>query len=318
MSTLTGSSITTPAARPAPNRLLRRTARAVADALGLRLGPAAFTRLEVEEPHLTLTYLGTAGFVLEHESRTLVLDPYLSRASLVGTLMRPLRVDEALGARLVPRADDVLIGHAHHDHILDAPAICRRTGARLIGSRSTCMVGRAAGVPERQLIETAGREDIACGSLRVRGIPSLHGKAVGGRVPLPGDIHAPPPWPPRLHQLRHGQVLDWFVDTGSLRIVHVDSADFLPRELEGLSADVLCLCAVGRRHRPGYVDEILSRLEPRWVIPCHWDTMTTPIDADPWLLPGVDLPGFVEEIRRAGATPLLTPILGRQAFPALR
>ena len=35
------------------------------------------------------------------------------------------------------RADDVLVGHAHMDHVLDAPSLCMRTGARLIGSPST-------------------------------------------------------------------------------------------------------------------------------------------------------------------------------------
>jgi L-ascorbate metabolism protein UlaG (beta-lactamase superfamily) len=79
--------------------------------------------------------------------------------------------------RLIPKADDVLIGHAHFDHILDAPELCRQTGARLIGSRAACMVGRAAGLPEAQLVETAGREDIGSGAWTLRGLPSVHGKA---------------------------------------------------------------------------------------------------------------------------------------------
>ncbi|MFX5839858.1 MBL fold metallo-hydrolase, partial [Acinetobacter baumannii] len=48
--------------------------------------------------------------------------------------------------RLIPEADDVLIGHAHYDHILDAPDLCRQTGARLIGSSTAVQVGIAAGL----------------------------------------------------------------------------------------------------------------------------------------------------------------------------
>jgi L-ascorbate metabolism protein UlaG (beta-lactamase superfamily) len=261
-----------------------------------------------------LTYLGTAGFVVRGHGRTLVLDPYVSRPSLVESLTRPLVSDERLVARLLPEADDVLVGHAHHDHILDAPALCRRTGARLIGSRAACMVGRAAGLPEAQLRETAGHEAIESGAFTLRGLPSRHGKAIFGRVPLPGDLTAPPPWPPRITDLRHGLVLNWHVEVDGFALVHVDSADFVDEALDGLRADVLCLCAVGRRYRPSYVRDIVAKLRPRWVVPCHWDTMLTPIDATPHLIPGVDLPGMFEEIRRAGSEALPLPILGRARF----
>lgn len=266
--------------------------------------------------HVELTYLGTAGFVIRGSSRTVVLDPFVSRPGLAATLSQRLSSDPALVRRLIPEADDVLIGHAHYDHILDAPELCRQTGARLIGSRAAMMVGRAAGLPESQLRETSGREDIASGAWTLRGLPSVHGKALFGKIPFPGDMTSPPPWPARIHELKHGQVLNWLVDTGGLRIVHIDSADFIRAELEGLQADVVCLCAIGRRYRPGYVREVVDLLKPKWIVPCHWDTMITPVESEPDLLPGVDLPGFIEEIRVAGCEPLLVPILGRLQFPA--
>ncbi|HEX4869387.1 MAG TPA: MBL fold metallo-hydrolase [Moraxellaceae bacterium] len=269
------------------------------------------------EETVSLTYLGTAGFVLKGAQRTVVLDPYLSRPGLVDTLSRPLQPDTELIRRTIPHADDVLVGHAHYDHILDAPDLCRQTGARLIGSDSTVQVGRAAGLPEAQLLATAGREDIASGPWTLRGLPSRHGR-VFGRIPFPGDITAPPPWPPRMADLRHGLVLNWIVDTGGLRIAHVDSADFIEAELAGQEVDVLCLCAVGRQYRKDYVQDVVRLLKPRWIVPCHWDTMFTPLHAEPDLIPGVDLPGFLTEIMAAGCEPLLTPILGQQRFPARR
>lgn len=270
------------------------------------------------EPHVTLRYLGTAGFVIENAERAVVLDPFVSRPTLLGTFTARLDSDEALVRRTIPRADDVLVGHAHYDHILDAPRVCATTGARLIGSRATCMVGRAAGLPEAQLLETRGREDLASGPWTLRGLPSIHGKALFGRIPLPGDLVAPPPWPPRLRDLRHGDVLNWIVDTGGVRIAHVDSADVLRDELEGRSADVVCLCAIGRRYRPGYVRDVVETLRPKVIVPCHWDTMITPIDAPAELLPTVDLPGFVQEIRDHGVEPRLVPLLGSLGFARYR
>ncbi|MEO6699261.1 MAG: MBL fold metallo-hydrolase [Paraperlucidibaca sp.] len=262
---------------------------------------------------LTIRYLGTAGFVLSHRHRTIVLDPYLTRPGILASLTQRLLPNAALIAKHIPHADDVLIGHAHHDHILDGPDLCKQTGARLIGSHATRHVGLAAGLPESQLLATDGNEDIASGPWMVRGLPSRHGK-VFGRIPFPGDLTAPPPWPPRMHELRHGLVLNWLVDTGSLKIMHIDSADFINEQLQGQHCDILCLCAIGRQARPNYVRDAITLLRPRWVIPCHWDTMVTPIDAAPDLLPGVNLLGFLDEIRAAGATPLLTPMLGTQVF----
>jgi L-ascorbate metabolism protein UlaG (beta-lactamase superfamily) len=267
-------------------------------------------------PALEITYLGTAGFVLRDEHRTVVLDPYVSRASLCELLHQRLSPKGALVHALLPTADEVLVGHAHFDHILDAPILCQQTGARLIGARASMMVGRAVGLPESQMIETAGHEEIAAGPWKITGLPSMHGKAFWGRIPLPGDMTAPPSWPPRFYELKHGLVLNWLIDTGAMRVLHIDSADFLRESLQGVQVDVACLCAIGRQYRPNYVREVLALTRPRWVIPCHWDTMITHIGEPPDLLPGVDLPGFLQEISAEGVTPLLMPLLGTLTLPA--
>jgi L-ascorbate metabolism protein UlaG (beta-lactamase superfamily) len=266
----------------------------------------------VDEPDATVTlrYLGTAGFVVTAGQHTVVLDPYVSRPGPLASL-RPLVPDADLIARILPRADDVVIGHAHHDHVLDAPVLCAQTGARFIGSPSACNVARAAGLPERQLLETRGREDIPSGPGMLRGLPSRHGRVYFGRVPMPGNIDTPPPWPPRLFHLRHGLVLNWLVEMGGVRIVHVDSADFIDREMADVGkTDIACLCAIGRKYSPGFVRRAVELLQPRYVMACHWDLFLTPYDAPPRLLPGVDLPGFMDEVRAAGSTPLLMPFEG--------
>jgi L-ascorbate metabolism protein UlaG (beta-lactamase superfamily) len=258
-----------------------------------------------------MRYIGTAGFVIQYDQHTVVLDPFITRTSLLTTAFLPLRVDKERLARVVPHADDVLVGHAHYDHALDAPDLCARTGARLIGSPAVIQIGRAAGLPDSQLHPTTGGEVIPTRTGEVQGIPSRHGRVYFNRVSLPGDILSPPPWPPRLTDLPHGLVLNWALRCGNLRVVHIDSADFIDRELVNHRADILCLCAIGRKYRPDYVRAAVELTGARFVVACHWDSFFSPYEDEPRTLPFVDLPGFLREIAATGATPVLLPYDGQ-------
>lgn len=274
----------------------------------LILKPGPVPTQEVGQGATAFTFLGTAGFIVEHRDRCFVLDPYLTRAGLLRTAFGRLVPDEVRLARHIPHAHEVLVGHAHHDHALDAPAVARRTGARLCGSHATMQIAIAAGLPEAQRVEVQPGTELACGAAKARAWASRHGKALFGRVPLPGDILAPPAWPPRATALRHGQVLHWELEVGGLRVLHVDSADFYEEALPD-AVDVLLLCAVGRQYRPDYTRRMLARTRPKVVIPCHWDDFSTPIEAPPRQLPGVDVEAFTDEIRAGGARPvLLSPL----------
>lgn len=258
----------------------------------------------------TLRWLGTAGFVLEHGQSTLLFDPFLSRMGLITTVARRLRPFEETLRREIPRADDILIGHAHYDHAMDAPSIALRTGATIYGSPSTANIARAAGVPEAQIHTVTPMQELALSHGSAMALPSQHGKVYFGRVTLPGDIPSPPSWPPRLKELKHGQVYTWWADWGGLKVVHVDSADYDTELIGQVEADVVCLCAIGRRYRPGYTREILEALRPKLVVPCHWDYFGRPFNEPARQLPGVDLAGFVREIEACGAPVCVLPMGG--------
>lgn len=259
------------------------------------------------EGQLRLRYLGTAGFCFEGDGQTVVIDPYVTRPSLLRTGLCRLRPDEERISAIIPRADQVLVGHSHYDHVLDAPTLCRLTGATLVGSPDTAHVARAAGLDEAQMVATRGGETLSMGKAEIRGVASAHGRVYFGRVPLPGTIDAPPRWPPRFFELPHGLVLNWHVTLAGVRVVHVDSAEYVRSEVEGLQADVVCLCAIGRRYRPRYVEEIVELLRPKHIVACHWDWFFSDYHAPMRCLPAVDLTGFVDEIRQAGVEPVVLP-----------
>jgi len=95
------------------------------------------------------------------------LDAYMDRV--------PAAPAVGLSTAEVTRADFVLVGHSHFDHLAGAEVIAANTGAKIIGSHESCRVMRERGVPETQLLPSSGgeRQRLADG-VTVRVFPSLH------------------------------------------------------------------------------------------------------------------------------------------------
>jgi L-ascorbate metabolism protein UlaG (beta-lactamase superfamily) len=115
----------------------------------------------------TLQWFGTATWRLVVDGTVIWLDAYINRAPAAPLL--PLRAEQ------VDRADYILVGHAHFDHIADAGVIAMNTGATVIGSALSCEIVRDEGVPEARTIACAGGEELSLDPVRATVLSSLHG-----------------------------------------------------------------------------------------------------------------------------------------------
>ena len=116
---------------------------------------------------VTLDWLGCATFRLQVDETVIFLDAYMDRV--------PSAPDSGMSASEVTRADAVLVGHSHFDHIAGAEAIAANTGAPVIGSNESARVLIEAGIDPGQLLRSQGgeRHRIAEG-ITVEVFPSLH------------------------------------------------------------------------------------------------------------------------------------------------
>ncbi len=263
-----------------------------------------------------ISWLGTAGFVIESREATVLIDPFLSRPGLRG-LVRPYVPNDVAIARHVlgtsgshsRRIDAVLCGHSHYDHVADAPRIARLTNAKLVGSASTCAWGRAEGLDESRLVRIppAGAV-VRFGDIEVRFVPSRHGKVALGKVPFPGEVRETPRPPKRIWHYRMGGAFGLLVKAPGVSIYHNGSADLIDAELEGERADVLLACLAGRKGTENYVGRLVSALSPKLIVPTHHDAFFAPLERGLHLLPGIDLEGFVSEVfTRAPEATVITP-----------
>jgi len=73
---------------------------------------------------VTLRWFGTACFELSFGDRVLLLDNYYERA--------PKNRSLGFATEDVIRADMILVGHPHHDHVADTVQVSQQTGARAL------------------------------------------------------------------------------------------------------------------------------------------------------------------------------------------
>jgi len=117
----------------------------------------------------TLDWYGCATYRLTIGDVVVFLDAYLDRVPGAAGPNPPVRPED------IDRADWIVVGHSHFDHLWGAERIAARTGATIIGSHETVRVMEAAGVPLSQLLPVAGGERIRLGDgVFVTVYPSLH------------------------------------------------------------------------------------------------------------------------------------------------
>ena len=90
---------------------------------------------------LSVRWLGCSCFELVFRDQVILLDTWYDR---------PLCRDIGLTPSQVTRANVILIGHAHFDHIADAASIALRTGATVIADRIGTGVLASEGLPPSQ------------------------------------------------------------------------------------------------------------------------------------------------------------------------
>src|SRR5262249_26464934 len=114
------------------------------------LGGKADSRPDV----LTVRWCGTSNFELNFHDRVVLLDNFYER----GPRMRALGFtpDE------VVRADALIIGHPHYDHISDTARVARQTGAPVVVHPLGADVLVRMGLDSDRILPVEGKGDGEC------------------------------------------------------------------------------------------------------------------------------------------------------------
>jgi L-ascorbate metabolism protein UlaG (beta-lactamase superfamily) len=141
--------------------------------------PAAAGGAMPRDPHtLAVRWMGYSNFELIYDGHILLLDAYFDR----GAAFPPL----GFKAADIKRADGILIGHGHFDHMSDAASVGARTGAIVVGAPVTVEKLATQPIDPKQVKTVTGRggEILKFEGFTVEPVLARHGEP-------PADIVGP-------------------------------------------------------------------------------------------------------------------------------
>jgi L-ascorbate metabolism protein UlaG (beta-lactamase superfamily) len=122
-------------------------------------------------PHtLAVRWTGFSNFELAYRDKIILLDAFIDR----GSNYPPL----GFTAADVKRADVIILGHGHFDHMSDAASIALRTGALVVGAPVTTEKLATQSVPPAQIrtVTGKGEEVLQFDGFKIEPILARHGQ----------------------------------------------------------------------------------------------------------------------------------------------
>ncbi len=148
------------------------------------LVPASLGGPLPEGDTVVIRWLGTSNFEVAYHGRIVLMDTYYERPARTRSV--------GFTPAQVKKADVILIGHAHSDHISDVAAIAAQTGAPVYGSQITATEAKVLGVPDAQIKAVKGdnTEQIKVGDITIQPTHIVHSTIQAGLIPALSALYA--------------------------------------------------------------------------------------------------------------------------------
>ena len=225
---------------------------------------------------LKITWYGHSCFLLETGEHRLLIDPYLDDCPTASVKAADVE------------ADFILVTHGHFDHVTDAAPIAKRTGATVLANFEISEWLKKHGVNEDRVVgmNPGGGVDQPFG--RAKFTIAHHSSS------LPDGSYG-------------GTAGGFLLELPGARVyIAGDTALFLDMKLIGVGGLDLAVLPIGDKFTMGPADSIeaIKFLNPKRVIPCHYNT---------WPAIQQDVDDWADMVKRQTAAEPITLNLGGSA-----
>lgn len=256
---------------------------------------------------LRAVYLGTGGWIFEHDGEQVLAGPLFTNPGLLRTGLLEIHADTLEIDRYMSRYDvsgarAILVGHGHYDHFMDVPRVATRHAprARIVGGRTVAnLLGTWSGLMERVDVvddsagdvRTVGRWLRYGPGVRVMALRSRHGPHFEGYTLYRGTQDTPRTSEPSLAtEWLEGETYAFLIDfmaspdSVAFRVYYQDAVAAPPAALapEALiaerSVDVAVFIPATFDQVDWHPEALVENLDPRFVLLGHWEDFWTPVD----------------------------------------
>jgi L-ascorbate metabolism protein UlaG (beta-lactamase superfamily) len=227
---------------------------------------------------LDVRWLGVAGFEIRTGKAAILIDPYFSRTPLWDLLSKPVKPDLERIHRYLRPVQAVFVGHAHFDHLMDAPEVAKELNIPLYCSDQGERIAAAEGLNASLQRALTPGTIVRVGDIEVEAIESRHSD-MPTQMLAGGDVAPNIKWPMGFLAYRNGPVFGFLIRWRGRSLYHSGSAQILDAAATGHHADVVLQCLTGWTSSPHIFERVNATLTPRVIIPMHDDDFFKPLDA---------------------------------------
>lgn len=237
--------------------------------------------------YMKVSYLGTTTLLFDDGTDQILFDCHVTRPSIKKCFLGKLSTDTEIADRIISefsvnRLRGIFVSHSHHDHVLDAPYFANRCNAEVFGSPSAINVARGGGVGEEHLHSFADSLNFRVGEFNITVIPSLHSEPHWFNNDIGKTIDMPLTQPAKMKKFKEGGSYDFLIKYGEKSILIRPSCNYIEGQLSDIKADVIFLGVTELSKKPdmwrdNFFAETIGRVQPRTVIPIHWDNFFSPL-----------------------------------------
>jgi L-ascorbate metabolism protein UlaG (beta-lactamase superfamily) len=235
---------------------------------------------------VTLTWLGTASYILSDGETNILFDPFVSRPPLSDIIFhRTLKpnidlIQKVIHMHGISKLDAIVVTHAHYDHVLDAPEFAKRTGALLIGSKTTCYIGVGGGVPSEKIKEVVPGDVLKIGKFSLDFRKGKHTTHFLGMTFWNGNLSKPLPKDADFSDYPMGEnfIVSIFHPKGTI-LSHATPGLDLSTWKFAKPIDVLVSYVLPvNSDIKTFIKNVLKPINAKLIIPVHWDDFFQPYE----------------------------------------